>query len=79
MKTKEDVIIALLREIIAKLDDDPATSESGSVSVEGIERELERIREGQAIIFAAIGEIYQRLDAADALQKLQEVADEENN
>lgn len=66
MKTKEDVIIALLREVLGKLDDATTPAESAPPSLDGIERELKRIREGQTIIFAAVGEIYQRLDATDA-------------
>lgn len=67
MSDKQDVMIALLREVLAKLDDIPEPSEGGTPSLEGIERDLDRLKEGQKIILAAIGEVYARLDATETL------------
>lgn len=66
MSSKEDVMIALLRDILAKLDD-VGTTDSAPPSLDGIERELESIKERQRIIFAAIGEVFTRLDGTDTL------------
>lgn len=67
MSSKEDVIIALLREVLGKLDDVAGAEPSTPPSLEAIERDLARIQESQKIIFAAIGEVYARFEAMDSL------------
>lgn len=67
MSTKEDVMIALLREVLAKLEDTTGAADSGPPSLDAIERDVASIKEGQGIIFAAIGEVFARLDATDTL------------
>lgn len=73
MSSKEDVMIALLRDILAKLDDIGA-ADTASPSLDAIERRMgsiekghESLKEGQRIIFAAVGEVFARLDATDTL------------
>lgn len=69
MSGKEDVIIALLREVKTKLGDVVAATSKPTAEVDTTDviSRFERIEERQGIILAAIGEIYQRLDATDAL------------